>query len=125
MTRTVLIAEDNADVRYLLQYKLQANGYDVVEVEDGRACLDYLREASALPAAVILDIMMPRVSGLEVLDRIRDDESLSSLPVLLLTSKSSEEDVVRGLEQGASDYLTKPFSADEVLTRIERIIESP
>lgn len=121
MTQTILVAEDDGDVQQLLAYKLRANGFEVVTTDDGQECVDYLEETDELPSVVILDVMMPRMSGLQVLNWIRSDDSLSDLPVLLLTSRSREADVVQGLEYGASDYVTKPFSTGELITRLERI----
>lgn len=125
MTGTILIAEDDEEIRQLLTFKLEANGFAVATVEDGRSCLDYLRRADELPAMVVLDVMMPKVDGFQVLERIREDDSLADLPVLMLTARSREADVVEGFERGATDYVTKPFSPNEVIARIERMARSP
>jgi DNA-binding response OmpR family regulator len=71
---------------------------------------------------VVLDVMMPRMDGFQVLERIREDDALAGVPVLMLTARSREEDVVEGFERGATDYVTKPFSPSEVVARIERLI---
>ncbi|WP_255167401.1 response regulator transcription factor [Natrononativus amylolyticus] len=124
MTRSIVLAEDDEDIQQLLTFKLQASGFDVQAFGDGRTCLEYLRDTDEPPAAVILDVMMPELDGFQVLERIREDESLADLPVLMLTARSREGDVVEGFERGATDYVTKPFSPSEVVVRIERTIQA-
>ncbi|WP_331234247.1 response regulator transcription factor [Natronorarus salvus] len=124
MTRSIVIAEDEEDIQQLLTFKLKASGFDVTTFDDGRACIDHLRETDELPDLVVLDVMMPRMDGFQVLERIRDEEALADLPVLLLTARSREDDVVEGFERGATDYVTKPFSPNEVVARIERMLPS-
>lgn len=122
MTRTVYIAEDDEDVRQLLTFKLTQNGFDVTQFPDGEACVEHLQERTKVPNIVVLDVMMPRMDGLQVLEVIREDDTLCELPVLMLTARSREEDVVKGFKQGATDYVTKPFSPNEVVARIERLL---
>ncbi|ELY56539.1 response regulator receiver protein [Natronococcus amylolyticus DSM 10524] len=124
MTRSIVIAEDDEDIQQLLTFKLQANGFDVTTFEDGRACIDHLQETDELPDLVVLDVMMPRMDGFQVLERIRDEDTLADLPVLMLTARSREDDVVEGFERGATDYVTKPFSPNEVVARIKRMLPS-
>ena len=111
----ILIAEDEADMAMGLRDNLQFEGYDVVVAADGQAALKAALEQS--PDIVLLDIMMPKMDGLEVCRRIRD--AGFTIPILMLTAKSQEIDVVRGLEMGADDYVTKPFSVRELLARIK------
>jgi len=111
----ILIAEDEADMAMGLRDNLQFEGYDVVVASDGQAALKAALEQS--PDIVLLDIMMPKMDGLEVCRRIRD--AGFTIPILMLTAKSQEIDVVRGLEMGADDYVTKPFSVRELLARIK------
>jgi two-component system alkaline phosphatase synthesis response regulator PhoP len=111
----VLIAEDEADLAMGLRDNLQFEGYEVIVASDGQAALKAATEQS--PDLVLLDIMMPKMDGLEVCRRIR--EAGHTIPILMLTAKSQEIDVVRGLEMGADDYITKPFSVRELLARIK------
>ncbi len=111
----ILVAEDEKDMAMGLRDNLQFEGYEVVLAADGEAALQAASEHS--PDLILLDIMMPKMDGLEVCRRIR--ESGYTLPILMLTAKSQEIDIVRGLEVGADDYVTKPFSIRELLARIK------
>ncbi|MCH7885035.1 MAG: response regulator transcription factor [Planctomycetes bacterium] len=111
----ILIAEDEADMAMGLRDNLQFEGYDVVVANDGQAALQAAMTQN--PDLVLLDIMMPKMDGLEVCKRIRQAGFI--IPILMLTAKGQEIDVVRGLEVGADDYITKPFSIRELLARIK------
>ena len=111
----ILIAEDEADMAMGLRDNLQFEGYDVVVANDGQAALQAAMTQNA--DLVLLDIMMPKMDGLEVCKRIRQAGFI--IPILMLTAKGQEIDVVRGLEVGADDYITKPFSIRELLARIK------
>jgi DNA-binding response OmpR family regulator len=113
---TVLVIEDDADIRQLLRTLLDREGYAVAEAASGREGLRAFHEAR--PDLVILDVGLPDLDGWQVLERIRD---MSDAPVLVLTARSSERDKVRGLNAGADDYLTKPFSRVELLARLQAI----
>jgi DNA-binding response OmpR family regulator len=116
----VLIADDDETLRLLLRYRLEAKGCHVQVMSNGTEVIERLSH-SPLPDAVILDAMMPEMDGLETLRHIREQPILADLPVLLLTARRGEQDVVEGLRLGASDYLTKPFVADELLLRLQRL----
>ena len=111
----ILIAEDEADMAMGLRDNLQFEGYDVVVANDGQAALQAAMTQN--PDLVLLDIMMPKMDGLEVCKRIRQAGFI--IPILMLTAEGQEIDVVRGLEVGADDYITKPFSIRELLARIK------
>ena len=111
----ILIAEDEAAMALGLRDNLQFEGYEVVVAEDGEAALAAANRES--PDLILLDIMLPKMDGLEVCRRIR--EAGFTVPILMLTAKSQEIDIVRGLEVGADDYITKPFSVRELLARIK------
>lgn len=111
----ILIAEDEADMAMGLRDNLQFEGYEVIVVGDGEAAVKAVTESS--PDLVLLDIMMPKLDGLEACRRIR--EAGLTIPILMLTAKSQEIDIVRGLEVGADDYITKPFSIRELLARVK------
>ncbi len=118
MASHILVAEDQADIRDLIVLNLQHAGYAVVAVADGRAALDsQLERASDL---LILDLMMPGLDGLEVCKALRARGRAT--PILMLTAKSTELDRVLGLELGADDYLTKPFSMAELLARVKALL---
>jgi CheY-like chemotaxis protein len=106
--RTVLVVDDEPDVLLLCRVNLEFEGYDVVEAADGVEALDKLREAR--PDVVLLDVMMPRMDGWQVLAEIKGDDELKDIPVVMLTAKVQDQDQIRGWSEGAADYITKPFS---------------
>ncbi|SDJ30254.1 Response regulator receiver domain-containing protein [Halovenus aranensis] len=120
---SILIADDDEEMRELLKFKLQG-GYEVTAVSDGEECWRYLvANSNDLPDLMILDVMMPGLNGYRVLDRMQDDERFDEVAVIMLTSRGKEDDIVRALESGATDYMTKPFSANELIARIKRVLE--
>lgn len=121
MTAEILVADDDEEMRELLAFNLSA--YEVTTLDDGQAAWDYLEDhGDDPPDLIILDVMMPGLSGYRVLERIQDDPRFAEVPVVMLTSRATEDDVVRGLESGAAEYVTKPYSSDELVTRIERLL---
>jgi DNA-binding response OmpR family regulator len=113
----VLVIEDDRDIRELLRAILERTGLQVVEGVDGRDGLRRFYDEK--PALVLLDVAMPEMDGWQVLERIRE---LSAVPVLMLTANASEQDTVRGLNAGASDYIVKPFRQQELIARIEALL---
>ena len=118
MRQTILLAEDQADIRDLIALNLRNAGYEVSAVGDGSAALAHQTEAPA--DLLILDLMMPGLDGLEVCKALRARQS--SAPILMLTARSTELDRVLGLELGADDYLTKPFSLAELMARVKALL---
>jgi len=118
MPRRILVAEDQTDIRDLLVMNLQQAGYAVDAVPDGAAALE--RQAAEAADLLVLDLMMPRLDGLEVCKALRAQGRAT--PILMLTAKSTELDRVLGLELGADDYLTKPFSMAELLARVKALL---
>ena len=116
----VLVVEDETDIAALVAYQLTREGYQVETASDGIAALDALRKEK--PDLVVLDRMLPEVSGDEVLNTIRSDPTMLNLPVLVLTAKRDLQDRISGLELGADDYLTKPFSPRELVLRVDAIL---
>ena len=104
----ILVADDDIDIRELVEFKLSTLGHDIVAVTDGAAAIDACKEDR--PDLAVLDVMMPGMSGLDAIRVIRADPSLSDLPVILLTARAQESDVETGFDSGADDYITKPFS---------------
>jgi DNA-binding response OmpR family regulator len=113
---SILIVDDDADIRELLVYKLKHAGFEVHAEADGETGLAAARELH--PDVVVLDWMMPRMTGPEVCRAIRSDASLAGVPVIMLTAKAQEPDVERGFAVGADDFVVKPFSARELMSRI-------
>jgi phosphate regulon transcriptional regulator PhoB len=116
----ILVIEDDPDIVELVRYNLENEGYQVESAEDGEAGLDALRQGGF--DLVILDLMLPQLSGLEVCKEIRREKKLESLPVIMLTARGEEADRVIGLELGADDYLTKPFSVREIVARVKALM---
>jgi two-component system phosphate regulon response regulator PhoB len=119
MRDRVLIVEDEKDVREMLRLNLKAGGFDVLEAHNGAEGLAIAK--AELPSVVILDLMMPEMSGMEVCRALRRNPATSRIPILMLTAKSTEVDKVAGLEVGADDYVTKPFSPRELLLRVRAV----
>lgn len=118
--RKILLVEDEKDIRDLLRYNLEAEGFAVVEASDGEMGL--LLATKERPALVILDLMLPGVPGIEVCRRLRGREETHQVPILILTARTTEVDKVLGLEMGADDYVTKPFSPRELVARVKAVL---
>ncbi len=116
----ILIAEDEAPLTTLLRYNLEKEGYRALEARDGDEALMLANEDT--PDLVILDWMLPRVSGIEVCRRLRGRVETRNVPIIMLTARGEETDRVRGLDTGADDYITKPFSMTELLARIRAVM---
>ena len=117
---SVLVVDDDPDVCELVRYKLEQSGFDVRRASDGDQALSEVE--AEVPDLVLLDIMMPGMSGLEVLERWRANEATEKLPVIMLTAKAQENDVERGFELGADDYVIKPFSPRELVRRVTAVL---
>lgn len=118
--KTILAVDDEIHILELLKYNLETNGYYVITVETGEEALELLMNEKI--DAVLLDLMLPKMDGLEVLRRIRTIEKIKKIPVILLTAKSDEFDKVLGLETGADDYIAKPFSIRELQARVKAVL---
>jgi len=118
--KRILIIEDDRDIVELVRYNLEQEGFQVVAVGDGTSGLAQVRRAP--PDLLVLDLMLPKLSGLEICKAIRRDQGLNRLPVLMLTARGDESDRVVGLELGADDYVTKPFSPRELVARIKALL---
>ena len=116
----ILVADDDVDIRELVEFKLSTMGHDIVAVGDGAAAVDACRASK--PDLAVLDVMMPGVSGLDAIKEIRSDPGLADLPVILLTARAQESDVETGFDSGADDYITKPFSPRELASRVEALL---
>jgi DNA-binding response OmpR family regulator len=121
--QTVLIVDDEPNIVLALEFLLERAGWRVLVARDGQEALDAL--ARELPDLVLLDVMLPRVSGYDVCQRIRDNPAWRGVRVLMLTAKGREVEVTKGLALGADGYVTKPFSTDELLARIRTLLATP
>lgn len=123
MTAYVLAADDDEYVRILIESKLGSE-YNVETVANGTEAWDLLTDPDhSRPDLLIFDVMMPDLDGFATLERVRDDDELSDIPVMMLTSRGREDDVMRALESGANDFVTKPFSPAELAGRVARLLE--
>jgi DNA-binding response OmpR family regulator len=116
----ILVAEDSRTVRRLVCTRLVADGYEVIEAEDGEQALALA--LSERPAALVLDKVMPKLDGFEVVRRLREQDDTKAVPIVMLTEHSGEEDVLGGLSLGVDEYMPKPFSPRELSLRLGRIL---
>jgi two-component system alkaline phosphatase synthesis response regulator PhoP len=117
--KLIYVVEDEKNIRELISFNLKENGYEVKAFENGDRLVEAIAECK--PDLFVLDIMLPGIDGLEICRRIKQDPDLKRIPIVLLTAKSEEFDKVLGLELGAEDYITKPFSVREFITRVKVI----
>ncbi|HSL00546.1 MAG TPA: response regulator [Rubrobacteraceae bacterium] len=118
---SILVADDDRIVRRIVTAKLSGLGFEVTEAEDGQEALEILNNGET-PDLLITDSLMPRMSGLELVRSIRGNAEMAALPVIMLTSRGGEQDVIEGLETGLDDYVTKPFSPDELAARVRTVL---
>ncbi len=118
--KTILVVDDEADILQLIQYNLEKEGYKTLTTASGE---EALREAHRhLPNLIILDLMLPGLDGIEVCKQLRSTEDTKYIPILMVTAKSEESDIITGLEVGADDYITKPFSPKVLIARVRAIL---
>lgn len=118
--KAILVADDDRDILELVAFRLERAGYEVLTAGDGEQALAAAREHR--PALAVLDVMMPKLTGYDVVKAMRAEEGTSRIPVILLTARVQEADVSRGFEAGADDYIRKPFSPQELRARVEAIL---
>ena len=116
----IMIVEDEKPIRDMVYFALDSDGYELLEAVDGRAATEKL--AQDLPSLILMDWMLPDISGLELVRRIKRDEITSHIPIIMLTAKTEERDKIDGLDSGADDYITKPFSVRELSARIRAVM---
>jgi len=121
MKARILAADDEPDALELIEVNLKSAGYEVLTAADGREALQKAR--AAMPDLILLDIMLPEMDGLEVCKALRRDAATSRLPIIMLTARAAEIDRVLGLELGADDYITKPFSPRELILRVKNVLK--
>lgn len=120
MARRILVVEDEAPIREMLCFVLEQNGYQAVEAEDYDSAQAQFCEP--YPELIIMDWMLPGGSGINLIKNLKRDEHTRHIPVVMLTARGEEEDKVRGLEVGADDYITKPFSPKELMARLKAVM---
>ncbi|PCD04095.1 response regulator [Sphingomonas spermidinifaciens] len=116
----ILVADDDPLLSDLVRFRLEAVGHRLTLVEDGQAALATIR--ADRPDILILDAMMPILSGQQLLQTLKGDPDLSAIPVIMLTARKGQDDIMNALQSGADDYITKPFLPDELVLRIERLL---
>lgn len=119
MKETILVVDDEGSIRELILYNLENAGFSLAAASDGLQALEAANQKTGL---IILDLMLPGIDGLEVCRRLKSDKKTSRIPIIMLTAKSDEIDKVLGLEMGADDYLTKPFSPRELVARVKAVL---
>ncbi|MEX0661588.1 MAG: response regulator transcription factor [Balneolaceae bacterium] len=118
--QTILVVDDEQDLLDLIEYNLKKEGFNVLKAENGVEALKVAKEN--LPDLVLLDIMMPKMDGLEVCDKMRSDANLKHIPIIFLTARGDEKTEVEGLDTGADDYVTKPISTTKLISRIKAVL---
>lgn len=116
----IVIAEDETSVSELLRYNLESEGYETAIANDGDEAMLLLDER--IPDLMLLDWMLPKISGIEICRRVRTRQETANLPIIMLTARTEEADRIRGLETGADDYVTKPFSTNELMARVKAVL---
>jgi two-component system alkaline phosphatase synthesis response regulator PhoP/two-component system response regulator VicR len=122
MAKKILVVDDERHIVRLVEVNLTRAGYDVVTAYDGVEALEQF--AKEKPDMLVLDVMMPRMDGFEVLKKLQSDPASKGVPIIMLTAKAQDADIFRGWSSGVSSYLTKPFNPRELLTFVERIFQS-
>ncbi len=118
--RQILIVEDEKPIRDMVYFALDGDGYEIIEAVDGKQAAERLAQES--PDLILMDWMLPDLSGLELVRRIKRDEFTREIPIIMLTAKTEERDKIEGLDSGADDYITKPFSVKELSARIRAVL---
>ncbi len=120
MPKRVLLVEDEAPIREMLEFVLEQSGFETVQAEDYQVALDQVKEP--YPDLILLDWMLPGGSGVQLAKKLKQHEFTRHIPIIMLTARGEEEDKVRGLDSGADDYITKPFSPKELVARIKAVM---
>ena len=120
--KRVLVVDDERHIVRLVQVNLERQGYEVLTAYDGVECLE--KAKAEKPDLIILDVMMPRMDGFEALQRLKSDPETNQIPVIMLTARAQDRDVLQGYQYGAALYLTKPFSPLELISLVKRVFES-
>ncbi|MBD3610350.1 MAG: response regulator [Gammaproteobacteria bacterium] len=117
--KSILVVDDDENIRMIVMYMLEREGYHVIGAKDGKEAQEFI-DGSETPDMALFDVMMPYMDGFELLSYARAKQEWSDIPIIMLTAKSQETDIVKALDNGASDYITKPFKPNELLARMRR-----
>ncbi|MBO9539518.1 response regulator transcription factor [bacterium] len=120
--RTILIVEDDEDIAHLLGFILQREGFALHAAADGQTAMKLVDEI-APPSLILLDVMLPYADGFQLVSQIRAKPNWETVPIVMLTAKSQEQDIVRALDAGANDYVLKPFQPQELMARLRRFLK--
>ena len=120
-SKNILVVEDDSDIRELISFNLKNEGHQVFEAKDGEVGIDKARKK--LPDLILLDLMLPGIQGLDVCRIIKSDQETKEIPIIMVTAVGQEEDIVKGLETGADDYITKPFSIKVLIARVNTVLK--
>lgn len=122
-SNTVLIVEDDEAIAELLAFKFETEGFDPVHCRDGAEGIAYLDDAATLPRCIILDLVMPGVDGMAMLQALHEDGKTDDVPVIVLTGRESDDIVTQAFNNGAADFVTKPFSPTALIARVRRLLQ--
>lgn len=120
MEKTILIVDDEPNIVISLEYLMEKEGFTVIKAYDGQEALDYLQDS--IPDLILLDVMMPNIHGFEVCKKVRCDDRLKDIPIIMLTAKGREAEMNKGLTLGANAYITKPFSTHDLVKRVTSLL---
>jgi two-component system alkaline phosphatase synthesis response regulator PhoP len=124
MPQSILIVEDDDHIAFLLKFMLEREQYDITIASDGLQARELIEGDGPPPALALLDVMLPHVDGFELVRLIRAQPAWRAVPILMLTAKTQEADIVRALDAGANDYIVKPFQPNALLARVRRLLAS-
>lgn len=122
-SQTVMVVEDDLIISALLKHMLARRGFEVHLASDGRQASAMVEELTAPPGLVMLDLMLPFVDGFDLITLIRNKQEWKNVPIIMLTSKAQEQNIVRALDAGATDYVVKPFQPEELMARVRRLVK--
>lgn len=122
-TQTVMVVEDDQIISSLLKHMLARRGFEVHLAMDGRQASQMVEELAVPPGLVMLDVMLPFVDGFDLIALMRSKEAWKDVPIIMLTSKAQEQNIVRALDAGATDYVVKPFQPEELMARVRRLVK--
>jgi len=120
MKYKIVLAEDEPQIARLTKFKLEKEGYEIIWEDNGGSAFESVKAHK--PDLVLLDVMMPVMDGYQVLKKIKEDEELKHIPVIMLTAKGQERDIIKGLDLGSADYVVKPFRPAELAARVKKIL---
>jgi DNA-binding response OmpR family regulator len=119
--KKILVVDDQANVRNILEFNLKRRGFEIISAQDGLGAI--AQATNETPDLILLDIMMPGIDGFQVIEKLKQVEKTSSIPILIVSAKGTEEDILRALKLGAKDYIVKPFNLEQLIQKAFRLIE--